>query len=406
MVKFILLSLICLLPCLVKAQVTAPIDTTNVDVDTTGQKDLIDVGRSLLNIKTERTYKREKKDFYFELLPFTSHVPGGGKALVTSTTANFYLGDRKTTYLSTITFAPYFNLSGRYGLPIHTVIWLRDNAYVIVGNTHFLVYPQDTWGLGGGQPDANKILINYSYVRFYQSVLKRIKPYFYAGLGVNLDYYINVRTESAQSISDFTNYPYGTAQNSNPISTGLSAALLYDTRQNFYNPIPGGYINLVYRHNAGFMGSNDNAQSIYVDLRKYISLTSGGPQKNLLAFWTYYWTTLTAGTPYLALPAIGMDPNNRSGRGIEQNRYRGEGLVYFETEYRRDITRNGLIGFVLFANVNSASQPNTHKFVYWNPAAGTGIRLKFNKKSGQNICFDYGVSKGYSDFILSIDEAF
>jgi hypothetical protein len=406
MLKFILLSLICLLPWLVRAQVTAPVDTANVDVDTTGQKDLIDVGRSLFNIKTQRTYKREKKDFYFELLPFTSYVPGGGKALVTSTAVNFYLGDRKTTYLSTVTFTPYFNFKGRYGLPIHSVFWLKDNTFVIVGNTNFLVYPQDTWGLGGGQPENDKVLVDYSYVRFYQSVLKRIKPYLYVGLGYNLDYYINVNTGTAEPLSDFTNYPYGTAQNSYPISAGLSAALLYDTRQNFYNPIPGSYINLVYRHNAEFMGSNDNAQSFYVDLRKYISLANGGPQKNLFAFWGYYWTTLTAGTPYLALPAIGMDPNNRSGRGIEQNRYRGEGLIYFETEYRRDITRNGLIGFVLFANVNSASQPNSHDFSYWNPAAGTGLRFKFDKKSGRNICLDYGVSKGYSDFTLALDEAF
>ena len=125
-----------------------------------------------------------------------------------------------------------------------------------------------------------------------------------------------------------------------------------------------------------------------------------------MAFWTYYWTTLSPGTPYLLLPSIGNDPYQRSGRGIEQNRYRGEALFYFETEYRRDITRNGLLGFVVFANANSASQPNSHSFAYINPAAGTGLRIKFNKRSDTNICIDYGLSKGYSDINLALGEAF
>ena len=47
-----------------------------------------------------------------------------------------------------------------------------------------------------------------------------------------------------------------------------------------------------------------------------------------------------------------------------------------------------------------------YNFQYLNPAAGTGLRVKFNKKSDSNICIDYGVSKGNSDLILSLGEAF
>jgi hypothetical protein len=136
-----------------------------------------------------------------------------------------------------------------------------------------------------------------------------------------------------------------------------------------------------------------------------VSLSNNGP-KNILAFWAYYWTVFDSPAPYLDLPAIGMDPYNRSGRGIEQNRYRGKRLIYFETEYRRDITRNGVLGFVLFANINSAGQPITNDFAYWNPAAGAGLRIKFNKKSDTNICIDYGLSKDYSTLILGLGEAF
>jgi Omp85 superfamily domain len=406
MLKYLLILFIGLIPGALFAQI--PVDTTNVDIDTTGQKDLIDVARALFHpsLKHSKYGKyREKKEVYFTFLPLSTDVPGGSKALVTSTTAGFYMGARKTTYISTVLFTPYTNFKGRYGLPIHSSLWTDSNKYNIEGETYFLRYPADTWGLGGGQNENNKVVVNYDYIRFYQSVLRRIKPYLYVGVGYNLDYYVDVNTNNAV-LSSFTDYKYGTGQNSNSVTTGVTVNILYDTRQNLFNPIPGSYMNLVYRHNAEFIGSADNAQSVYIDFRKYVSLNSAGLYKNLIAFWTYYWSTLTPGTPYLALPAIGMDPYNRSGRGIEQSRYRGNALFYFESEYRRDITQNGLFGFVIFANVNSATQPNGYHFEYLNPAAGGGLRIQLNKKSGTNFCVDYGFSRGYSNLILSLGEAF
>jgi outer membrane protein assembly factor BamA len=164
-------------------------------------------------------------------------------------------------------------------------------------------------------------------------------------------------------------------------------------------------MNIVYRVNAMGLGSDANWQSLYIDLRKYISLTSGHDQ-NVLAFWAFYWKAIGAGTPYLNLPSIGWDPYQRSGRGIQQNRYRGKSLLYFESEYRKDITADGLLGFVVFANVNSVSETETNSFSYWHPAAGAGLRIKFNKKSGTNIAIDYGHGEGHSSIIFGLGEAF
>jgi hypothetical protein len=127
----------------------------------------------------------------------------------------------------------------------------------------------------------------------------------------------------------------------------------------------------------------------------------------MLAFWTFYWTVFKSHAPYLDLPSIGWDPyQQRSGRGILQNRYRGNSLFYLESEYRKDITENGLFGFVLFANLNSVTEPVTYQFEYLHLAAGGGLRMKFNKRSGTNICLDYGVSRGYSAVYLNLGETF
>jgi hypothetical protein len=407
MSKFLFLFLFCLLPFLVMGQLKTDTLGKAVVEDTIGKKDLIDIVRSLIKITPRKVSKDEKKKIYFSILPVSSTGAGGSKVLVTSTTAGFYLGDQQTTYISSVTFAPYLNFQGRYGLPIHSSLWLKNNSYNIQGDTRVLVYPQNTWGLGGGQSYQDRLSVNYTYIRFYQSALKRITPYFFAGIGYNLDYYIGIEPQSTDinALQKFTGYQYGTQPNQNSFSSGPSINLLYDTRNNDINPVPGTYANLIYRNNGVAFGSDNNWQSLYIDFRKYISLTKAN-EKNMFAFWTYFWTTLTPGTPYLDLPAIGMDPSQRSGRGIDQNRYRGQRLFYFETEYRRDITRDGLLGFVVFANINSASQPVTNRFTYWNPAGGTGLRIKFNKKSDTNIGIDYGFSKDYSSLLLNLGEAF
>jgi len=406
MVKVFIAQGFCFIPFLLFAQ--SPLDKTHLNFDTTGKKDLIDFARSLFHEKP-RPASTEKKKIYFSILPVSTAIPGGGTAVFTSTTAGFYLGDRSTTYISSVSFTPYFNLKGRYGLPIRSNIWLNNNNWLIEGDTRFLVYPQYTWGLGGGQPQGDRLLVEYNYVRFYQAVLKKVTSYFFSGIGYNLDYYIDIENNDtntpSNSIANFTHYPFGTASGKNSFSSGPSVVLLYDTRKNSLNPIPGVYANFIYRYNAEVLGTTEPWQSIYADFRKYVALTDNGP-KNMLAFWTYYWTVLGTAAPYLELPAIGMDPYNRSGRGIQQNRYRGKRLIYFESEYRRDITQNGLLGFVLFANINSAAQSQTNRFDYWNPAGGGGLRIKFNKKSDTNICIDYGVSKDFSTIIVGLGEAF
>ncbi len=378
----------------------------NVVLDTAKQTDLIDIGKSIFRIRPNKPREQDDKKLHFSILPVGATVPGGsGRALITSTSAAMYLGPRKTTNLSTATFTPYWNLGSRFGLPVRNNIWLPDNTWLIQGDTRFLVYPQYTWGLGSSRSQDERVLLDYKYIRFYQNALKRIKPYLYAGLGYNLDYHFNINPEDDNiNLDQYSGYQYGTGSNS--FSSGISLNMVYDTRNNSVNPMPGMYGNLVYRINPAFLGSNHNWSSIYLDVRKYLAMNPSKPnQQNTLAFWSYLWTALNAKTPYLDLPSTGWDPYNRSARGIDQNRYRGRTLFYLESEYRRDITRNGLLGFVVFTNVNTVSGSGS-LFSSWKPAAGTGLRVKFNKASNTNIGIDFAASKGYSTVLFNLGEAF
>jgi len=383
-------------------------EPTTMDViqDTTRRIDLIDVVKSNFQL-SPKTIKREPgKRVYFSLLPVSAPIPGGGKALITSTSAGFYLGNRRNTFLSNVSFLPYLNFKGRYSIAFRSNLYTSKNYWNILGDTRFSLYPEYIYGGKNNIYPANRLLVNYKYIRFYQTVLRRIKPYFLAGIGYNLDYHMNISTiGDTIGLAKFTGYNHGTAANQNTVSSGITFNLLYDTRINSLNPLPGNYANVIYRTNPQFFGNGANTwQSLYLDTRKYIAFKD--KRKKMLALWSYFWTTLNNNVPYLDLPGIGWDPNQRSGRGIEQSRYRGKSLWYVEGEYRRDITMNGLFGYVLFANFNTITDPGTNRLRGPHPAVGGGLRIKFNKRSDTNIAVDYGISKGYSSIYLSLGEVF
>jgi len=403
----IIVIVCCTTPVVVFGQNAGDVVPVNKQIrDTSRQTDLIDIAKAFFHISPHHARLQGEKKVYFSILPVSSAVPGGsGKALITSTTAGVYLGPQMTTNLSSAVFAPYWNFKGRFGLPLRTSIWLPGNTWTIQGDIRFLVYPQYTWGLGSNHSYADKTLVEDNYVRFYQSALKRITSYFFAGLGYNLDYRSNIHSDdSGISLDEFTNYHYGIQGSS--VSSGINLDLIYDTRNNSINPLPGSYVNIVYRVSPVFMGSNNNWNSLYIDVRKYISMNPLKPNRqNTLAFWGYFWTVFGSPAPYLDLPAIGWDPYNRSGEGIEQSRYRGRNLFYLEGEYRRDITSNGLLGLVVFTNANTVSGSGRF-FSSWHPAAGTGLRIKFNKGSNTNIALDYAFSQGYHTIVFNLGESF
>ncbi|PZF73256.1 BamA/TamA family outer membrane protein [Taibaiella soli] len=361
------------------------------------KKDVIDVLRQVTGLKPADTNYRSNKKVQFSLVPAANNVPGGGVALLTSTNLAFRLGPSSTTSLSSIYFTPYFTFSKQVIVPIRGTVFLRDNQWSITADLRYMYYPQYSWGLGGNSPQENPALIDYHYFRTYVNVMKNLKHNLYFGGGYNMDYHYNIKVKE--------NYISDTID-TRTVSSGFTINLTYDGRRNFINPQGGFYASIIERINRNWMGSDKNWESIWLDLRKYFSFSK--TRQNTLAFWSYYWAIIgdANDAPYLDLPSIGWDSYGRSGRGYKQNRYRSNQLLYFEAEYRRDITNNGLLGLVLFSNLHSVSEYHTSDFAYWHPAGGFGLRLKFNKFSNTNICIDYGFSNTFNGIYLGLGEAF
>jgi outer membrane protein assembly factor BamA len=296
-----------------------------------------------------------------------------------------------------------YTANQQFLLPIQANLWTDHNKYNIQTDWHFEKFPQETYGLGGLTRSSDGYLIDYSYVRLYQTFYKTVAKDFYLGLGYDFDYYFNIQEVNPPAGVETDYEKYGLSPKS--ISSGLTLDLLFDQRRNSISPHQGYYANIVYRSNYTFLGSDTSWQSLLIDMRKYMNLPASSG--NILAFWTYDWLTMHGKPPYLSLASTASDTYNNFGRGYIQGRFRGMNLLYLESEYRFGITANGFLGGVVFVNAQSYTEQASGRFEAVLPGWGAGIRIKLNKFSKTNLALDYGFGlHGSSGIFANLGEVF
>ncbi|MBS1979972.1 MAG: BamA/TamA family outer membrane protein [Bacteroidetes bacterium] len=368
------------------------------------QEDLVDLAERVFK-KSLGNRNKEKKagKLYFSGAPSLGYSLTSGWSAVVAANGAFYTWDGNDAKISNIYSDAVYTQNQQFIAHIQSNIWTSQNKFNVITDWRYYAYPQKTFGLGGNTDLNNYADQTYNYLRLYQSILKSIRPNFYAGVGYGLDYHYNTDETAGDSAVISTTLQYGLTRNS--MSSGINAMLLYDNRINSINPTKGIYASATFRQNLTFLGSNSNWQSLIVDLRHYIPFPRNS--ENVIALWSYNWLTLNGTPPYLDLPSTGWDPYGNVGRGYIQGRFRGKNLIYLETEYRFKILKNGLVGGVVFANAQSVSDWPSNSFKTIAPAAGFGIRLKFNKYSRTNVAIDYGFGQqGSQGIFVNLGEVF
>src|SRR5277367_6295644 len=94
-----------------------------INEDTVNKRDVLGLIKTLFHKDLNAPTKYKDKKIYYSFLPVSSEAPGAGIALVTTTTAGFYLGDKGNTFLSTVTFSPYITFSDRIGFTFRSNLW-------------------------------------------------------------------------------------------------------------------------------------------------------------------------------------------------------------------------------------------------------------------------------------------
>ena len=237
----------------------------------------------------------------------------------------------------------------------------------------------------------------------------------YGGIGLNLDLHNKIDDEllSLDSATIFytSHYLYSDTTNfdfKHYNTNGLSFNVLYDSRDNSINPYKDYYASFGVRQNFDLGSNSQSSTMLNAEFRTYISLSEVRPE-HLIAFWLLGSYNISGTAPYLALPSIGWDTYNRSGRGYIQGRFRGDDLQYQEIEYRFPVSKNGLFSGVVFLNATTSNnryidQKLFEKFAF---GYGAGLRLKMNKATRTNLCVDFGRGNmGGNAFYFGLQEAF
>lgn len=373
------------------------------------QKDIVDILHKILHKKSTGDTIRAEKKFNWSMIPAAGYTLQTGFAGVVSGNIGFYQQKSKEQKISNISTSYTYSQYKQTIFPLYANIWTKGNKINFISDFKYLNYPSEVYGLGGKRIsiEANSntaYTVNFKYIKLHQSVMFNVLKDFYVGGGIYYDQFWNIKvTDSLGTrISRLLSRDLKTSER----ASGLAVKALYDNRINQINPQNGEYISITYRPNFTFMGSQANWSSLQIDARKYIRFPTNS--ENILAFWGFAWLTTSKTTPpYLMLPSTGWDDQNNTGRGYIQSRFRGKNMYYYENEYRFGITRNGLLGGVVFANVQSFSADLSDEYKKLLFGYGVGLRIKLNKHSNTNLCIDYGFGQNNSHgFFANIGEVF
>ncbi|WP_186757722.1 BamA/TamA family outer membrane protein [Echinicola salinicaeni] len=369
-------------------------------------------------------------------LPVLASNPANGFMIGVAPSSNWLMGPIETTSYSSALGSLIYTTKKQFLFTLKGSVYFKDNKSILMQDVRYFKTSQPTFGLGTGDgsstlasngfeyEDGNYSkgideaqMMKFNFFRLYETYFKRINDNgFYLGLGYHLDIHSKIEDQLLNLESEpnviTSHYAYSTKYGFDPEKytlSGVSVNALYDTRDNTVSPYKGMYALTTLKFNQKWLGSSKNSSSLWAEYRTYFNLKKERP-RNLLAVWAYGNFQLGGQLPYLDLPALGWDQFGRSGRAYPQGRFRGQSLIYGETEWRFPLQKDkDKWGGVLFLNATSATNTDADISIFENinTGYGLGIRYMLNEKSRTNLCLDYAFgNNGAHGFYLSVNEVF
>lgn len=325
----------------------------------------------------------------------------------------FHRGDPATTSISSSVLSATVSTQKQTAINARTTMFGQDDRWRLETDHRFQWTSQPTFGLGMNSARPASERVRFDLFRLYQSVFWRARNDLFIGGGLNFDAQTNVRPMSGEEASwSSSAYVEYSEANGLPLPSQIAAGpgvdVIWDSRDSFITPGAGSLARVGYRaFFDGFLGGDSRWDRLTVDARTYRPVTRS--RRHLLALWAYADFVVDGVAPYFNLPATASDTYARSGRGYAEGHFRGEKLAFVEAEYRGPLLRNGLLGFVAFANATTVSNRAVDErlFDHVAPGGGLGLRLLLNKRSKTNLAFDIGFGeRGNRGIYLAVQEAF
>jgi len=376
----------------------------------------------LFKKKDSVLYLKPAKSNFFLVIPIIGSQPATGFSYGFVSQYTFKgkgLGDK----YSSVNLGATYTEKKQVLLNFKNSVMLKNNKIFLSGDWRFYIFSQPNYGLGTDiippkirdedfDLNALKEPMNYNYLKFHQTASWEIKNNYYVGAGVHLDWYTTITDENLDvangQLTNHYNYSKKYDFNENEyFVNGVSLNLLYDSRDNQINTNHGMFANINYRFNPALSTNQHASNVLFMEYRYFMPLSKYNKQHVFSIWATGQFVTLGV-VPYLNLPSIGWDQRSRSGKGYTQGLFRGQKLVYFETEYRFPISCNNLISGTVFGNLTTASDKdrNIRIFQYIQPAVGVGLRILIDKATRTNLVLNYAWGRHSKAFYLNAGESF
>jgi hypothetical protein len=150
-------------------------------------------------------------------------------------------------------------------IQLGSTLMTAHNDWELEGDWRFLVYNQNTYGLGTGTPPVTNGFtiggwgetaaipgaqpMKFNLIRIHETVFRKVQGYFYLGAGYRLTRYYAVVDESLNLSANppvvTSSYAYNTLygfNNSEYTVSGVTANFLYDSRDSTINAYRGRYL--------------------------------------------------------------------------------------------------------------------------------------------------------------------
>ena len=387
------------------------------------KQDLSDVIKQVLKKKYDSAQTPKKPGI--PILPSIGYNPSLGVVIGAKSVTSFQVGTAENTTASVIGVEALYTSKNIATLQARHNIFLPNNVLNFQGNWQLSRFGIVDFGIGAGNARNGGETFNldefptvigdsafpiaFNYFRLQEKVFLQVAPHFFVGGGISINLHSKITDEKLSPTFSTPHFLYSVRNNYSPSAynaNGILFSLQYATREHPIRSYGGVYAELTLGSNTRWLGSTHRATQLQYDFRKYWSLSKQRPDK-VLAVWHWASYMLSGSVPYLDLPGTGSDAYYRMGRGYTISRVKGPSYAYFETEYRFPITANHLLSGVCFVNLQTASDDLGKKiFQYLEPAAGTGLRILFQKQSRSTICIDFAKGRGSSGIFFGLNEAF
>jgi len=273
-------------------------------------------------------------------------------------------------------------------------LYFKNEAYLLTGKIVVESFPDKFWGIGDDTAGEAEEKFTPRVFSLETSFQKKIWPQqkLYAGVYGQFEVYKIVKTEPGGLLEKQT---YPGCRDGTVSSLGI--VLNWDTRDNIFYPNRGNYCQLLAHFSRSFLGSDFEATTFKLDLRKFVPVFS----THILALQGLFHAVQGAPS-FKNYAKLGGDVIMR---GYYSGRYRDHYLLAVQAEYRLPVwKRLGMAGFAGIGDVAPRLQdfkPGGFKY-----SCGLGLRFKIAPKEGTNLRLDFAWGKMSSGFYFTAGEAF